>query len=264
FWGRPRWDEGVEPHESPKVMTIPLIVLAVLSVVAGFVNTPFRFALEHFLEPAFEGVQMAHPPEGWSMFLILAGLSTLAGIAGVAAAWLTYNRPPEAWQRFQEGFGRLWTAWENAYWVDDVYGATIVGPGRRLAEFAAFQVDARGVDGAVNGLGAAVARIGSVLRGLQAGFVRNYAAGFAAGVLVVAVWLIARGLRGLACTSLYSALTTPSGARHCHADLAGAPSRSGGSGRPLGAQAAERGRPPARHGPVRAAAGTRRLPVRGL
>ena len=194
FWGRPRWDEGVEPHESPKVMTIPLIVLAVLSVVAGFVNTPFRFALEHFLEPAFEGVQMAHPPEGWSMFLILAGLSTLAGIAGVAAAWLTYNRPPEAWQRFQEGFGRLWTAWENAYWVDDVYGATIVGPGRRLAEFAAFQVDARGVDGAVNGLGAAVTRIGSVLRGLQTGFVRNYAAGFAAGVLIVAIWLIARGL----------------------------------------------------------------------
>ncbi|HEX7099551.1 MAG TPA: NADH-quinone oxidoreductase subunit L [Acidimicrobiia bacterium] len=194
FTGEPRWDEGVEPHESPRVMTLPLLALAVLSVVAGFVNTPFRFALEHFLEPAFEGVEMQHAPEGWGMFLVLAALSSLAGVAGVAAGWLAYNRPADAWRRFQEGFGRLWTAWEEAYRIDDLYGAVIVAPGRRIAEATAFQIDSKVIDGAVNGVGALFFRIGSGLRLLQTGYVRNYGAGFAAGLLIVAIWLVMRGL----------------------------------------------------------------------
>jgi NADH-quinone oxidoreductase subunit L len=194
FWGEPRWHEDAHPHESPPTMTIPLIVLAVLSAGAGFLNTPFRFALEHFLEPAFHGVELQHPPEGWGMFLLLAGLSVLAGVAGAAAAWLTYNRPAELWQRFEQGFGRVWTAWESAYRVDDIYGATIVAPGRRAAEAAAFTVDARGIDGAVNGVGWLFRRAGSALRGLQTGYVRNYGAVFTAGILVVLAWLIARGM----------------------------------------------------------------------
>ena len=55
FLGKPRWDEGVHPHESPLTMTVPLMILAALTVVGGLVNTPFRLGLEHFLEPAFEG-----------------------------------------------------------------------------------------------------------------------------------------------------------------------------------------------------------------
>jgi NADH-quinone oxidoreductase subunit L len=194
FWGEPRWDEDAHPHESPRTMTVPLIVLAVLSIGAGFLNTPFRFTLEHFLEPAFEGVTLQHPPEGWGMFALLAGLSVLAGVAGAVAAWLAYNRPAELWQRFEEGFGNLWSAWENAYGVDDLYGATIVAPGKKAAEVAAFAVDARGIDGAVNGVGWVFRRLGSALRGLQTGYVRNYGVTFAAGLLVVIVWLIARGM----------------------------------------------------------------------
>ncbi|HSJ35575.1 MAG TPA: NADH-quinone oxidoreductase subunit L [Acidimicrobiia bacterium] len=194
FWGEPRWDEDTHPHESPPTMTIPLIVLAVLSVGAGFLNTPFRFALEHFLEPAFEGVTLQHPPDGWGMFLLLAGLSVLAGVAGAVAAWLSYNRPAELWQRFEQGFGRVWTAWENAYQVDDIYGATVVAPGHKLAEAAAFTVDAKGIDGAVNGVGWVFRRLGGALRGVQTGYVRNYGAAFTAGILVILVWLIARGM----------------------------------------------------------------------
>jgi NADH-quinone oxidoreductase subunit L len=189
FWGEPRWEEGAHPHESPRSMTVPLIVLAVLSLGAGFLNTPFRFTLEHFLEPAFEGVSLQHAPEGWGMFAVLAGLSVLAGVAGVAAAWLTYNRPPVAWQRFEAGFGKLWTAWENAYWVDDLYGVAFVAPGEQLAEAAAFAVDAKGIDGTVNGVGEVVRRLGGALRGLQTGYVRNYGAGFTAGILAIIIWL---------------------------------------------------------------------------
>jgi len=125
---------------------------------------------------------------------VLAGLSVLAGIAGVAAAWLTYNRPPQAWRRFEAGFGRLWKAWENAYWVDDLYGAALVAPSRKAAELAAFEVDARGIDGVVNGVGWVFQRLGGALRGLQTGYVRNYGAGFTAGILVIVIWLVWRGL----------------------------------------------------------------------
>ena len=106
FMGEPRWDPDVHPHESPRVMTVPLIVLAGLSIVGGFVNTPFRLGLEHFLEPSFEGVQMSHPPEGWGMFALLAALSVGAGLAGAGAAVLTYNRPAELWRRFEASFGK--------------------------------------------------------------------------------------------------------------------------------------------------------------
>ncbi|MYA38468.1 MAG: NADH-quinone oxidoreductase subunit L, partial [Acidimicrobiia bacterium] len=75
FLGRPRWPEGVVPHESPRSMTVPLGVLAVLSVVGGLVNTPFRLGLEHFLEPSFEGVKLGHPAEGVVSILVLAAVA---------------------------------------------------------------------------------------------------------------------------------------------------------------------------------------------
>ena len=65
FYGEPRWQEDAHPHESPRVMTLPLIALAFLSVVGGLVNTPFRLGLEHFLEPSFEGVHIQEAPTDW-------------------------------------------------------------------------------------------------------------------------------------------------------------------------------------------------------
>ena len=193
FMGEPRWDPDVHPHESPRIMTVPLIVLAGLSIVGGFVNTPFRMGLEHFLEPSFEGVQMAHPPEGWGMFALLAALSVGAGLAGVGAAFLTYNRPAELWRRFETSFGRLWEAWQNAYWVDDLYGSTIVTPGRKAAEAAAFRFDLPVVDGLVNGAGRVVREVAGWARGLQTGLVRSYGLLFGAGTVAVVAWILARG-----------------------------------------------------------------------
>ena len=193
FMGRPRWDEGVEPHESPRVMTVPLVVLAVLSTVGGLINTPFRLTLEHFLEPAFELVTLQHPPEGIGMFVLLAGLSVLAGLAGAAAAYLAYNRPMDQWRDFESGFDPLWGAWEHAYGVDDIYGRVIVGPGRRAAEAAAFQIDVPIIDGAVNGVGRIFRDLGDWVRPIQTGYVRNYGALFLAGTIVIVLWLVAGG-----------------------------------------------------------------------
>ncbi len=193
FLGEARWSDGVEPHESPRTMTIPLVVLAVASVVGGFVNTPFRTGLEHFLEPAFEGVSLVHPSDDLLTFLLLAGLSVLAGAGGMATGYLTYHRPVAAWQRFQDAFGGLWRAWEQGYRVDDAYGAAIVTPGREMAETLAFTIDQPLIDGAVNGVGVGVRNLGTRVRGIQTGFVRSYGVLFVAGLIVAVGWLVVRG-----------------------------------------------------------------------
>jgi NADH-quinone oxidoreductase subunit L len=175
-------------------MTLPLIVLAVLSVVGGLVNTPFRLTLEHFLEPSFELVQMQHPDEGWLMFALLAGLSVLAGLIGVGVGYMTYRNPQPQWRRFEETFEPLWGTWEQAYGVDDLYGRTLVAPGRKAAEVAAFGIDLPVIDGAVNGVGRLVRGIGEWARPLQSGLVRNYGVLFLGGTLVVVIWLVSRGM----------------------------------------------------------------------
>jgi NADH-quinone oxidoreductase subunit L len=193
FWGSPRWPEDVEPHESPRVMTAPLVALAVLSVVGGLLNTPFRTTLEHFLEPAFELVSLQHPPDGWLIFLLLAGLSVMAAVAGLGAAVFAYNRPEDDWRRIEVGLEPLWGTWAEAYHVDEIYGRTLVTPGLRAAEGAAFAVDVSLIDGAVNGLARMVRQVGDWARPLQTGFVRNYALFFLFGTVFVVIWLVAGG-----------------------------------------------------------------------
>ncbi|HJQ78237.1 MAG TPA: NADH-quinone oxidoreductase subunit L [Acidimicrobiia bacterium] len=189
FLGEPRWEDDADPHESPRVMTVPLIALATLTVVAGLINTPFRATLEHFLEPAFETITLQHPPEGMGMFLLLAGLSVLAGLAGAAVAFLTYRQPRAGWTGFEDGFRPLWGTWEDAYRVDDVYGRVIVAPGRLMAEVAAV-TDTTIVDGAVNGVARVVRRMGDLARPVQSGFVRSYGALLLAGTVAVIIWMV--------------------------------------------------------------------------
>ncbi len=194
FLGQPRWDEAeVHPHEAPRVMTLPLVALAGLTLVGGLINTPFRYTLEHFLEPAFEGVAMQHPPEGWLMFTVLAGVSVLAGVAGIAAAFLAYHRPEEQWLDFEDSLQPVWGAWEGAYRVDDLYGAAIVAPGRKAAGWAAFSVDVPVIDGLVNGVGRVVRGVGDTVRQLQTGQVRTYGALLLTGGIAVVLWLVATG-----------------------------------------------------------------------
>ncbi len=195
FDGAPRWEKGVEPHESPRVMTGPLVILGVLTLIVGFVNTPFRLAFEHFLEPAFHGVKLAHAPEDGLLLTALALVSVAAGVVGIAIAYLLYRHASdEVRERLLGRVRRPFMAWERGYWVDEVYGALIVKPGLRVADWSAGMVDQKVIDGAVNGVGAVVRRVGLWLRPIQSGFVRSYGAVLAAGVVGVVAWIVARGL----------------------------------------------------------------------
>ena len=193
FLGKPRWDKGVEPHESPRVMTVPLVVLGVLSAIGGLINTPIRLTLERFLEPSFELINLQHPPESAWVIVVIALLSVLAGAAGIFAAWLSYRRPPEHWQMFEEGLQPVWGIWEDGYRVDDLYGRVLVAPGQKVAEATAFGFDVPVIDGAVNGVARVVRGLGAWVRPLQTGYVRNYGALLLGGAVVVVIWLVVAG-----------------------------------------------------------------------
>jgi len=187
FAGKPRWDDGVHPHESPAVMTVPLVVLGVASFAGGFVNTPFALGLEHFLEPAFEGVALTHPPEGLTLWLLaIASVAVaLVGVGAAAAVWLGGRAPAE------EGAG--WEMLRNAYGVDDAYARVFVDGGGATARFTAARFDLGVVDGAVNGIGRLTQWVAARLRPLQTGFVRSYAAAILIGSVALLAWFVSRG-----------------------------------------------------------------------
>ena len=193
FLGEPRWAEGAHPHESPRVMTLPLVGLAVLTVVAGFVNTPFYPGLELFLEPSFEGVTQAHPP-GAPLVWVLAAVSTFAGLAGIGIAAIIYLGPAGFRQTLGDPARRACSVCGRPGTGSTTPTTGVLAePGRRLAELAAFDIDAKVIDGTVNGVGGLVASIGRSLRPVQSGMVRSYAVLLAAGAVALVVWFVAAG-----------------------------------------------------------------------
>ncbi len=187
FFGDKRWDEGAHPHESPFTMTIPLIILAVFSAVAGLWNTPVRLGLEHFLEPTFGSIHQVHPAGGLTVWA-LALISLAVIVIGILVAYGRYGRgdlPTEE--------GGYWAAALNGYGVDDFYGRVIVAPGKAIATWTAMVFDTKVVDGIVNGLAFGVRAFGSSMRVLQTGWVRSYGAAIVAGSLGVILWLLLQG-----------------------------------------------------------------------
>jgi NADH-quinone oxidoreductase subunit L len=168
-------------------MTVPLITLGVLATIGGLINTPWRLTLEHFLDPAFENVHLAAAPSG-ATELILAVVSVTFAVAGVYYAYrrfLVGDAPEEK--------GGIWETLLHGFYVDDLYGNTIVLPGKALATEMAFTADAKGIDGAVNGVGGLVKRIATWAKPLQTGFVRSYGAGILGGAAVLVLIILMRG-----------------------------------------------------------------------
>jgi len=187
FFGAPRWAEGAHPHEAPRVMAVPLAVLAVAALGAGVLNTPWRPGLEHFLDPAFEGLEMAPLPASttqWVLAAVSAGVAVV-GILLAAAAYLRGRRPSEE--------GPAWDLVRRGYRVDEAYARVFAAGGGAAARFAADTVDQKGIDGLVNGVGVLVRTVGERLRPLQTGFVRQYGLGIVAGAVALLAWFLSRG-----------------------------------------------------------------------
>jgi NADH-quinone oxidoreductase subunit L len=186
FGGPKRWDDGVHAHESSWTMVIPLAVLGAGSAVGGLINTPWNLTLEHFLEPAFEAVHLAHAPGGATPW-VLAFVSVAAGIVGIAAATARYRSKVPV-----EDAG-AWKVLNRGYYVDDAYAKAFVDGGGAVATWTADTVDAKGIDGAVNGIAALTGKVSGWLRPLQTGFARSYAAFILLGAVGLLTWFLTRG-----------------------------------------------------------------------
>jgi len=179
FHGPQRWTDDVkQPHESPPVMTIPLILLAVGSVAAGGLMT---LGVVDWLTPVL-GEQVEHG-ENW----LVTGLTILVTLAGVGLAWGMF-RNGTALQ--EQPAGPVVTAARRNLYADAVNEALFEMPGKYLTR-ALVYIDSRGVDGVVNGLAALVGGSSGRLRRTQTGFVRSYALSILGGALIVVAAMLA-------------------------------------------------------------------------
>nr|WP_239579629.1 NADH-quinone oxidoreductase subunit L [Microlunatus panaciterrae] len=184
FLGRKRWKDDVHPHESPLVMTIPLIILGVASIFGGLVLNNW---IGGWLEPATGG---AHQGEATGLLhFSLIGVVTLVVVAlGVVVSWLAFGRRavPET---APDTRNPLVLAGRNDIYGDAFNEAVFMRPGQGLTA-GLTALDRSGIDGTVNGGSAVVAGLSTRLRRWQSGLVRSYALTMVVGVAVVGAVLV--------------------------------------------------------------------------
>jgi NADH-quinone oxidoreductase subunit L len=188
FFTQERWGDDVHPHESPAVMTGPLVVLAALSVLGGVMLIGNWIA--DFLEPVTGHALEANPP----LPAVVSSVIVVVVVAvGVAAAWYFVGRhevPREA----PENVSFATRAARTELYGNEINDALVVRPGGRLVA-GLTMFDDHGVDGVVEGTALGVGGTGSVLRLAQTGFVRSYALSVLGGGLLVVLALLAVNLK---------------------------------------------------------------------
>ncbi len=189
FRGTERFREvthGHDPHESPWVMTVPLVVLATLSVLGGVIDLPWihHNSLAGFLDPTL-GYLPSHGVTSTAAQYTLAGVDIVAAVLGLLAAFSIWRSrvSSDTWEK--PFFERVWR------W-DDAYDAVLGRPLTALAVVGERVVEPRIVDGAVAAVAGGVRHSAEGLRKVQSGFVRHYALATVLGLAVVVVYLVAR------------------------------------------------------------------------
>ena len=219
FFGEARTDAAKHAEESPKVMTVPLMVLAALSVLGGALNLPFEgfHNLGHWLSYTIGEV------EGLPLNLTVAGISTALALLAIFISWLLYGRNPlKAGQidPLKKPLGFVFTGMENKWFVDEGYGVLILTPFKKLSQFLADVIDWRfwhdfvhdtviagtynwlsevvlsryadqkGIDTFFNSWGDFTKWLSGNVRKIQNGFVRSYALSVLLGVVLILGYLI--------------------------------------------------------------------------
>lgn len=227
FFGKARSVAAEHAQESPPVMTIPLMVLAALSVLGGMLNLPSIHTLTHWLEHT-----LGHVIHEGEFVILVAAISTVLALLAIGAGWRLYNprRFEEFWaipaakrpdDPLRSLIGPVFELFKNKYWVDELYWTVVLNPYIGLSRFLADVVDWRFwhdwfhdkvllggynlltrllavridlgvIDGVANGLGVLAQRSAAALRRLQTGYVRNYALSILFGVVIILGYLLLR------------------------------------------------------------------------
>ncbi len=201
-----------EPHESPWVMVLPLVLLAVLSIIGGYVGVPKALhgsnEIEHFLAPVMPAITAEaagrlrieqarrRPPRTASLELTLTGVSVVVAFAGLGLAWLLYVKRRDLPAKIADSLGGLYTTVLNKYYVDEIYRAAIIGPLIAFSTRVLWRgIDATLIDGSVNSGARGVRDVGDSLRHQQSGNIRSYAGWVTAGAAVVILYMVWMGTR---------------------------------------------------------------------
>lgn len=202
-------------HESPMVMVIPLVILAVLSVVGGYVGVPGSLGgndqFDKFLGPVFHAsapsgtqpnatdqkgapereAEGPEPKQGISTELMFTGISVCAALIGFGLAWLLYYRSPDLPNRIAASLSGTYQTLLHKYYVDEFYAVLIVRPLiKGSTQILWHDVDQKIIDGAVNESGAAARHASNEVREMQSGNLRSYAGWIASGSAVVIAFMI--------------------------------------------------------------------------
>lgn len=179
FWGPSRVDRhhADHVHEPSWTMTMPLMVLALLSIVTGYLGIP------GFLSPVFSTGGAAHH-DGAAAFTIMA-VATLMGVLGIGAAHYLYVAHPSLPDRLARQWRTLYDLSLHKWYVDELYDRSFVRPTFSLAQGLWKQIDVNVIDAAVNGVARAVAWGGWFLRLVQSGQTQHYAMGMALGTVII-------------------------------------------------------------------------------
>jgi len=198
FYGEERMDNHTKEHlhESPKVMTVPLIVLGVLSIIGGYIGIPAVLGggnhFEHFLEPVMHGAQqesiqhaLMASGHDTGLELILMISSIVIVVISIFIALYLYGKNREFTGKLRNSFSAIHKLLHGKYFVDEVYGALIVRP---LVNFSLFLwkiIDVFVIDGIINGMATIVGDMSTVIRPIQSGKLRSYATIFLLGVVIL-------------------------------------------------------------------------------
>jgi NADH-quinone oxidoreductase subunit L len=181
FFGQARYThhDVHHVHESPASMLIPLVILAAGAIAGGYLSVPSFLGFE------------PHEAAGESMEAILMGASILAALSGLGLAWLMYVSKPDLPARMARGAEAMYSILSHKYYIDEIYESVIVSPILQTSrEFLWKFLDVVVIDGIVNGIGQSVRVMAAILRHMQSGYVRTYAAWILAGGVLVLAWFL--------------------------------------------------------------------------
>jgi NADH-quinone oxidoreductase subunit L len=176
-----------------------LTILAVLSAVGGFLGIPIFLkanVMHNWLGPLFETAGGHGEETGGAVHhsltteLGLMAFSVLIAAGGIFLALNIILRRPQVAEGIRNRFGFLYDLFLNKWWVDELYDRIVVNPLRRIAGIFWTEVDGKGIDGTLHGIGGGALRSGGLLSKLQTGFVQNYALSMAAGLVFVLLWVL--------------------------------------------------------------------------
>jgi NADH-quinone oxidoreductase subunit L len=194
FYGEARSapEPGRRVHESPRTMTVPLLILAAFSVLAGYAGLPALFGenadlFGRFLEGTFRSGthHLAVPTE-----LLLVAAATASALAGIWLAFVFYRQAPALPARLAGRFPRTYRLLAGKYFVDEAYDAVVVRPLVRAAGMIHEKFDLKVIDAALDGSAAAAGLAGRGLNVLQSGLVRDYALAFLLGAVIFLGFLL--------------------------------------------------------------------------